>query len=271
MDVPGVSCVTEAFCVAVGIYGEAYTYDGHTWSHYTELGEFAPNAVSCPTTTFCAIGGNFGKVVAYEGGTWSAPVTIDGLAAIRSVSCPSPTFCAAVDSEGNALTYPATSTPPSTGGGGGSTGSPSTSSNPVLPPLGPPDFGPTIVPGPSASAIQAALAGLLRAKVPTIAAMLKAGGANLSFTAPGAGLLSVEWAASGAHKASRTSKPTLIAAATKSFATAGRGTIRVRLTAAGRKLLRRNRTLRLVESAAFTPHGEIVIQRQSITLLRRSR
>ena len=271
MAVGGVACASETFCQAIS-YGDAYPFTGTSWGAGHEIVEFGLRGISCPATSFCMTVGAIGQVASYTNGTWNPAAMVDEHNDMSAVSCPSSSFCAAVDEEGNALTYsetpfvvgppdrPVSTTLTSEGGSG----------NTPPPVVGPPDFGPK-PPTPSARALDAALAHLLGLKAPTIAALLKAGGENLSFTAPSAGLLSVEWTTSGAHTASHQTKPVLIASASKSVAATGRSTIRLRLTAAGRKLLEHSRSLRLVETATFRPVGELTAKQTATINLRAHR
>jgi hypothetical protein len=258
MAVGGVACASETFCQAIS-YGDAYPFTGTSWGAGHEIVEFGLRGISCPATSFCMTVGAIGQVASYTNGTWNPAAMVDEHNDMSAVSCPSSSFCAAVDAEGNALTYSEAAPvvgPPDRPVSTTLTGEGGSGSTPP-PVVGPPDLA-LEPPAPSARALDAALAHLLGLKAPTIAELLRAGGENLSFTAPSAGLLSIEWTTSGAHTASHQTKPVLIAAATKSFATAGQSTIRVRLTAAGRKLLEHSRSLRLVGTATFRPVGEPV-------------
>jgi trimeric autotransporter adhesin len=128
-------------------------------------------------------------------------------------------------------------------GGGGSAGGSSTPSGSV------------IQAGSSPRAITAALAGLLSFEAPTIAALLKAGGYSLNFNAPSGGVLSIRWSTITAHSARSSTKSVVIATGTHTFADAGHQTIRLRLTAAGLKLLRRSRSMRITERASFASNA----------------
>ena len=101
-----VSCPTASFCVAVDGYGNAFTYNGSTWSSPKSID--AGNtleSVSCPTASFCAAVDYSGNAFTYNGSTWSSPKSIDAGVPLYSVSCASASFCAAVDKEGNLFTY----------------------------------------------------------------------------------------------------------------------------------------------------------------------
>ena len=101
----GVSCTWIAFCVAVDAHGNAFTYDGLTWTLTNIDGTTALDSVSCVSPAFCMVGDNLGRVLTFNGVTWSAPQQIDPNTPISSVSCPSANFCAAVDGNGDAMVY----------------------------------------------------------------------------------------------------------------------------------------------------------------------
>lgn len=128
------------------------------------------------------------------------------------------------------------STGGSSGGGGGSTSSAG---------------------GTTATVSAAQLSALLRkeltpsGKATKIGNLLKHGGLSLSFTAPEAGVLSVQWyeVPKGA-KLSR-AKPVLIASGQTRFGGPGKGAVLVRLTRTGKGVLRKAKRLRLVMSEGF--------------------
>jgi hypothetical protein len=102
-----VSCASASFCAAVDDQGNAFTYNGSSWSVDAYID--APNyfvSVSCASdTSFCAAVDTVGNALTYNGTSWSAPSDIDGSNALTSVSCGSASFCVAVDGEGNAFTF----------------------------------------------------------------------------------------------------------------------------------------------------------------------
>jgi hypothetical protein len=166
---------------------------------------------------------------------------------------------------GGLATTPITLTPeePKGGGAGGGTGGSTESEQPFHPNfnLEPPDRAhpnpnPPIPPAASAMAIQTALAAALRSHPPSIARLLKAGSYSLSFAMPGPGALTVEWITPAAHATRHTSsKPVhvLLAAGSHTFKAAAPGTVKLRLMAAGRKLLAKSKSLRVIERATFKP------------------
>jgi hypothetical protein len=101
----------------------------------------------------------------------------------------------------------------------------------------------------------------------TIAALLKNGGFASVFKAPQAGTALIDWyylppgaklAAKAAGK-KRAPAPVLVASGKRTFYEAGSGVIKVRLTAAGKKLLRRSKRIRLTAKAVFTSPGKAAI------------
>jgi hypothetical protein len=103
-----VSCATSTFCVAVDQLGNAFTYNGSSWSTATALDPgyaVAMTGVSCPTTTFCVAIDAAGHEYTYDGGTWTAPVTIDTAGQPQAISCTASHFCLMGDLSGNMATF----------------------------------------------------------------------------------------------------------------------------------------------------------------------
>jgi alpha-tubulin suppressor-like RCC1 family protein len=88
-----------------------------------------------------------------------------------------------------------------------------------------------------------------------IASLRKRRSFTCGFTALTAGRLAIDWyyVPPGAHLAR--AAPTLVASGALSFARAGTRTITLKLTLAGRRLLRRRARITLVAEGAFTPSG----------------
>jgi hypothetical protein len=155
------------------------------------------------------------------------------------------------------LAVPTTPETPTTGGNtntGGSTnssggGSASSGSNPG-------NVTATI----SSAQLKASLAGQLTptGKAVTIPALLKQGDYSLSFTASEAGRLTVQWyeLPAGAKLAKRgKANPVLVASGALTFTAAGTGKVKIRLTAAGRRLLKHAKSLKLTARGMFTMPG----------------
>ncbi len=112
----------------------------------------------------------------------------------------------------------------------------------------------------TAAQIAALLAGQLLpgGKNARIKALLKHGGFSVKVRALEAGSLTLAWysPARGAKLAKRTRpKPVLVASAHHTFSGPAAATIKIKLTAAGRKLLRRARRVKLTGRGTFTPLG----------------
>ncbi len=121
VNLQAVSCPSASFCVAVDNGGNAYTYNGSSWSAADPIdtanaqidgGEFT--AVSCPSSSFCVAIDGRENVLTFNGGTWSSPLQLASAVEHPGVSCASASssFCVAVDGAGDAFLYSAASPPP---------------------------------------------------------------------------------------------------------------------------------------------------------------
>jgi hypothetical protein len=86
--------------------------------------------------------------------------------------------------------------------------------------------------------------------------LLKHGTYGFSFAAPSAGTLELFWyeVPKGAHVSAK-SKPILVAQATESFAGATAKTVKLALTSAGRRLIRRSKHIKLTAKGVFVQAG----------------
>ena len=109
-----VSCAPgSSFCAAVDNNGNAFTYDGSTWSAPSDVDPAAGEttySISCASTTLCEDADWHGSAVTYDGSSWSAPVGVPfdpfTFPPLFSVSCaPESTFCTAGDQDGYAHYY----------------------------------------------------------------------------------------------------------------------------------------------------------------------
>jgi hypothetical protein len=93
-----------------------------------------------------------------------------------------------------------------------------------------------------------------------IAALLKSGGFKELFKAPAAGTAVIDWyyLPRGARIAKKAA-PVLVASGRLGFASAKTATIKIRLTATGRRLLSHSKRIRLTAKCIFTPVGEKAI------------
>jgi beta-galactosidase len=122
--------------------------------------------------------------------------------------------------------------------------------------------------GPTSAQVRAALGAVLS---PTggsarLAGLVKRGGYTFTFTAPSSGKLVIDWfqAPASAH-----AKKVLVASAAVSVKKAGKVSVKLRLTKAGLKLLRRAKRQRLTATASFTPMHRSRTGRTRIINLRR--
>jgi alpha-tubulin suppressor-like RCC1 family protein len=92
-----------------------------------------------------------------------------------------------------------------------------------------------------------------------IATLRKRGRYSYGFTALTAGTLAIDWyfLPPGAHLA--TAKPVLLAGGKLVFANAGTKVITLKLSALGRRLLRRRKSIKLTARGSFTPRGKRTI------------
>ncbi len=118
-NLTSVSCPSTTFCIAVDTGGNAYTYNGSSWSAATPIdtvngqidgGEL--ESVSCPSSSFCAAIDGRESVLTFNGSTWTAPQSLQSAVAHSGVSCASSSFCAAVDGAGDAFLFGAAAPPP---------------------------------------------------------------------------------------------------------------------------------------------------------------
>jgi hypothetical protein len=148
---------------------------------------------------------------------------------------------------------------PASSGGSTSTGSQPTGSSPASTSSGT---------TPTATISSAQIAALLgqqlipSGKAATIPVLLKDGGLTMSFKALEAGTLSVQWyeVPAGAKLAKKAKvKPALVASGQMTFSVAGTGKIKVRLTAEGKRLLKRAKQLKVEAKGIFTVGDGMIV------------
>jgi hypothetical protein len=107
----------------------------------------------------------------------------------------------------------------------------------------------------SGSPSGAQLSAALTPAKPTVssAGLLRSNGYTVSFSAPSAGRLDVALFRSASASTARISRRNRLGEASRSFATAGRSRLKVKLTSTGRRLLRRGGRLRLNVEGTFSP------------------
>lgn len=105
-----------------------------------------------------------------------------------------------------------------------------------------------------------------------IAVLLKNGGFKFAFQALEGGTAVIDWfgVRAGAKLARKTrAKPTLMATGRVAFLGAGTAPVRIRLTSAGRRLLKRSKRLRIAARATFTPTGGTAVSATKTFTLKR--
>jgi hypothetical protein len=75
-----------------------WVFDGTGWTQAGSMTS-ALTAVSCVTTSMCAVTQGIGDAYTWNGTTWSDPVLVspNQYASFMDISCPTTTFCVAVD------------------------------------------------------------------------------------------------------------------------------------------------------------------------------
>jgi hypothetical protein len=118
-------------------------------------------------------------------------------------------------------------------------------------------------PSPSSTAIGKTVSSSLQVTA-SVAAILRAGGYQPKVSALAAGTLSITWSTgSGTHG----TRSVVVASGSKTFSKAGAAKLKIKLTKAGRALLKRSRHLKLTAAGSFKPkHGKMVTKVRTITL-----
>jgi len=98
----GMGCSNSGACAAVDGLGDAYVFNGRSWS--TALnGWGAAEHVVCESEQFCvAIGGGASQ---WNGETWTQPADIDPGATMTGVACASVSDCVVVDNRGRVIRW----------------------------------------------------------------------------------------------------------------------------------------------------------------------
>jgi hypothetical protein len=124
------------------------------------------------------------------------------------------------------------------------------------------------VPRPTAAQLQQALRKQLIPSRRGAAFLLRHRGYRYSFRMPVAGQLTISWYASAARggPARQRFKPILIAAANAPLGSYTTDTVKIRLTRAGRRLLRRAAPLAVTAEARFTTAQHTLVTRATFTL-----
>lgn len=104
--------------------------------------------------------------------------------------------------------------------------------------------------------------------------MLKAGGYAVAFRALEAGNAEIIWfdvpagAQVGAAKHKHKPKPVIVASGHLTFAAPATGTLHLKLTPAGRQVLKHSEPIKLTAVGTFTPKGAAAVRRTAMFTLR---
>ncbi len=125
----------------------------------------------------------------------------------------------------------------------------------------------------SSAQIAALLAGELTpsGKAAKIATLLKSGGFTIVIKALEAGTAVIDWyeVPAGAKPAKKAKpKPVLVGAGQRTFPAAGTATIKIKLTTAGKSLLKHGKTLKLTAKGTFTPTGKTQVSATKVFALK---
>ena len=100
-ELSGVSCPSSGFCVVEDGTGQAFIWNGASWSASQKFAGYA--SISCPSARFCLAVDDWGNALTWNGTVWAAvkgipPNEPGGWLSVKGVSCASASFCvAAVD------------------------------------------------------------------------------------------------------------------------------------------------------------------------------
>jgi hypothetical protein len=254
-DLTAVACPSVALCVVVG-RGEVFV---------GQESVVAPPANSSPPVISGTV--KVGQTLSTSTGTWSgtAPISYRYQWARCSSSCSAISGAAA-------STYTLTS-----GDVGQKISVVVTATNTAgSAQAGAAEVGPVVAApsGPSSAEVKAALSKLLKpsGKTATTKAIIKSGGFSFSFSVPSAGKLVIDWyyLPSGAKLAKKAKhKPVLVGAGQRTFSAAGTAMIKIKLTAAGRSLLKHATQVKLTAKGTFTPTGKAAITATRTFVLKR--
>lgn len=263
-----VSCSTTAFCAAVDQAGNVLVSSKPTgaasaWTLAHVVSASAPanaeifTSIACPfnpanvAEPLCVAVNVNGDVVTstdpLAGGAASWTMSNIDDTGLTAVTCPSLNLCLAVDRQGRLLS------------GRGSEAPAPKEEPPHEPPTKTETKSSEPLSGTGSSITSAQLkVSLTRqlgaVKVPSVAFLLKHGGYSFSFDALTAGRLSVQWLylPPGAKLARHSkTKPVLVASGQASFAAPGTGQVKLKLTAQGKRLLRRGKHVRIMAKGTF--------------------
>ena len=244
-----VSCPTQSFCVAVDEHGDAV------------IDETPPANTASPTIAGTA---HQGDTLTAATGTWSgSPASFayqwqdcTGAGCTPIAGATSGSYALGAGDVGHTIEVAVTAA----NGGGNSTpvSSAPTAAVTAIPPTPPPapNPPPPAASGPTVAQITAALHKLQlpAGKTGTIASILKHAGIAVSFTAPGAGKLTIDWYLVVKH--GKKTVRTVVAKGTRTITKQGKTSVTIKLTAKGKQLFKHlKKTLKLTMTSGFAPAG----------------
>ena len=100
-----VSCPSTTFCAATDDAGNAFTFDGTSWSSPAQVGLVLPTGLGCGRRTFCLATGYVGGFTVWDGRHWSTAQ--QGPIGLVAVSCPVRSECFALTNDGDLYGYSA--------------------------------------------------------------------------------------------------------------------------------------------------------------------
>jgi hypothetical protein len=304
----GVACPSTSQCTAVSLVAMTFNPTAPLASLTLEpiATPYALIAIDCSSITQCVTVGGGNGFVGTPGHTLAVSVTGGGTGKVTGTGISCPGTCShsyasgtmvtltAIPASGSAFsgwsgggcsgtgsctvtmssdqsviaTFTVTGGPSGGGGSGGGTSGGSASS-------GQSSGSGSVLGFTTASISTAQIAALLgqqlipSGKAAKIAAMLKAGGFTRAFNALEAGRAVIDWyqVPPGA-KLAKKAKPILVAAGQMTFSAAGTAKIKVKLTAAGKRLLKQAKSLKLTAKGIFTPTGKAPVVTTKVFVLK---
>jgi hypothetical protein len=230
-----VSCPSVSFCAAVnGAGGDAITWDPATGSHLTThrlpIDAFG---IWCSASALCLAAGEGANGTAELIGSTDPAArnptwNVTDFGDVNAVSCPTRSVCVAADNEGD------------------------------------------VIVGVTVTSLDGTLRGeALGGHIPRIGALVRQRGYTLAFASPLAGQMHIEWALSGA--AARAvgdtgAAPLVLATASARFTGAQSQSVRLSLTAAGRRVLHAATRITVTAAATYETNTGTVAAQRRLTL-----
>jgi len=110
-----VSCASSTYCVALDDFGEAFVWNGASWSNpvtFDSQLQDGDDAVSCPDKGFCMVVDDNGNALPIIEGSPESSRLDSSSVGLNDVSCASAARCVAVGGQGRVYTYSASTNAP---------------------------------------------------------------------------------------------------------------------------------------------------------------